>query len=179
MNREASGALGLVRFSAQELTELRYAALLHDFGKIGVAERVLQKPSRLMPELAQVILQRIEAHRHRRHHQIQTELLESLVSKGRAPTAEDVAGLDASVKVMHARMSAYRDAILRLQRPESSPLEADLLLVAEMEAVSFTASFGANEELLYADEARDLRILRGTLNANERQHIESHARLTQ
>ena len=47
-------------FSMDELTELRYAALLHDFGKIAVREDVLQKARRL-PELhIELIAQRFE-----------------------------------------------------------------------------------------------------------------------
>ena len=40
--------LGL-RFSNQELEELSYASLLHDFGKVGVPERVLLKAEKLYP----------------------------------------------------------------------------------------------------------------------------------
>lgn len=44
-------------FSDQHLKEIRYASLLHDFGKIGVAEQVLQKAKKLYPtELEQVQL---------------------------------------------------------------------------------------------------------------------------
>src|SRR5690606_3663083 len=38
-----------VRFSPRDLTELEYAALLHDFGKIGVREQVLVKAKKLYP----------------------------------------------------------------------------------------------------------------------------------
>src|SRR5215468_11253229 len=39
-----------VRFSAADMRELRYAALLHDFGKVGVRERVLTKSFKLYDE---------------------------------------------------------------------------------------------------------------------------------
>lgn len=38
-----------IRFSPAELRELRYAALLHDFGKVGVREHVLVKAKKLTP----------------------------------------------------------------------------------------------------------------------------------
>src|SRR5581483_9327462 len=41
------GWLGDVCFSAAELRELRYAGLLHDFGKVGVREHVLVKAKKL------------------------------------------------------------------------------------------------------------------------------------
>jgi HD-GYP domain-containing protein (c-di-GMP phosphodiesterase class II) len=42
--------LGGIRFTREQLTELRYAALLHDFGKIGVREHVLTKEKKLRPQ---------------------------------------------------------------------------------------------------------------------------------
>ena len=38
------------RFSAEDLRELRYAALLHDFGKVAVRENVLTKALKLFDE---------------------------------------------------------------------------------------------------------------------------------
>ena len=40
---------GRVRFSREQLRELRYAGLLHDFGKVGVREQVLVKQKKLYP----------------------------------------------------------------------------------------------------------------------------------
>lgn len=45
-------------FSHQTLKELRYAALLHDFGKIGVPEAVLQKEKKLYPSELDSIMAR-------------------------------------------------------------------------------------------------------------------------
>jgi len=45
-----------LKFSDQSLKQIRYAALLHDFGKIGVPEKVLQKEKKLYPnELYQLM----------------------------------------------------------------------------------------------------------------------------
>jgi HD-GYP domain-containing protein (c-di-GMP phosphodiesterase class II) len=41
--------------SGEELDEVRYAALLHDIGKIGIPDGILLKPSRLLPEEFQII----------------------------------------------------------------------------------------------------------------------------
>ena len=42
---------------AETLDNVRLGALLHDVGKIGVAEKILTKPSRLTPEEVRVIRQ--------------------------------------------------------------------------------------------------------------------------
>src|ERR687892_2392840 len=49
-----------VCFTGDELRELRYAALLHDFGKVGVREHVLVKSKKLYPADLDRIRQRIE-----------------------------------------------------------------------------------------------------------------------
>lgn len=58
-DREVRG-LQRVRFSRDDLEQLRYASLLHDFGKIGVREHVLVKSHKLPPDRRQMIELRIE-----------------------------------------------------------------------------------------------------------------------
>jgi HD-GYP domain-containing protein (c-di-GMP phosphodiesterase class II) len=55
--------LGLTR---EEMDDVRYAALLHDVGKIGVSDGILLKPGRLLPEEFQVI---------QRHSEIGSDLI--------------------------------------------------------------------------------------------------------
>jgi len=47
-----------IHFNEQSLKELRYASLLHDFGKIGVPEAILQKEKKLYPDELESILGR-------------------------------------------------------------------------------------------------------------------------
>ena len=61
---------GLARFrdlsvSSEQLTEVRYAALLHDFGKVGVRENVLVKANKLTEERLEVIRYRFELQKER------------------------------------------------------------------------------------------------------------------
>jgi len=49
---QVARALG---WEGEELRQIRYAALLHDVGKIGIPDGILLKPSRLLPEEFQVI----------------------------------------------------------------------------------------------------------------------------
>lgn len=43
VNMVGTGSLGLVYFNNRQIQEIRYAALLHDFGKVSIPERVLNK----------------------------------------------------------------------------------------------------------------------------------------
>ena len=53
LSREVSaattGKFETLRFSARQIQEIRYAALLHDFGKIGIPEAIVQKGQKLYP----------------------------------------------------------------------------------------------------------------------------------
>ena len=56
-DRANDGPFRDTKFSREQMRELRYAGLLHDFGKVGVREDVLVKSKKLPP----VLLERIEA----------------------------------------------------------------------------------------------------------------------
>ncbi len=45
-----------MKFTGSEMKEIRYASLLHDFGKVGVREEVLIKARKLYPAQMAVIL---------------------------------------------------------------------------------------------------------------------------
>lgn len=60
INRVSSGPLSLIRFSADDLRQLEIAALMHDVGKVGVRDAVLNKRNRLTDEALRVVVQRVE-----------------------------------------------------------------------------------------------------------------------
>src|SRR5260370_23033609 len=47
VDRRDSGPYGGIKFSRDQMREIRYASLLHDFGKVGVKEEVLVKAKKL------------------------------------------------------------------------------------------------------------------------------------
>src|SRR5258708_23124044 len=56
VDREPSGPYSGPRFSRNQVKELKYAALLHDFGKVGAREEVLVKAKKLYPlQFARVV----------------------------------------------------------------------------------------------------------------------------
>jgi len=59
VNRTPNGPYGAIHFTDQQIKEIRYASLLHDFGKVGVREQVLVKARKLQPERLERILQRL------------------------------------------------------------------------------------------------------------------------
>ena len=53
-------ALEDIRFTREQIEEVRYASLLHDFGKIGVREHVLVKAKKLYPHELRAVEDRFE-----------------------------------------------------------------------------------------------------------------------
>ena len=60
VERTDSGPYREVRFQREDLREIEYASVLHDFGKIGVREHVLVKAKKLFPHEVGLIQQRFE-----------------------------------------------------------------------------------------------------------------------
>src|SRR5205814_6727489 len=60
INNVKTGPLSLYRFSSDDLRQLEIAALMHDVGKVGVRDAVLNKRNRLTDEALRVVLQRID-----------------------------------------------------------------------------------------------------------------------
>jgi len=58
-NRTGAGPLSAVFFTPTQMRELRFAAMLHDIGKIGVNESVLQKEKKLFPHELDIIGMRL------------------------------------------------------------------------------------------------------------------------
>jgi response regulator RpfG family c-di-GMP phosphodiesterase len=59
VDRLPHGPFADVHFTREEVEQIKYASLLHDFGKIGVPEDILLKPKKLPQERALLLEQRI------------------------------------------------------------------------------------------------------------------------
>ena len=164
---------GAVRFSRDELTQLRYAALLHDFGKVGVREAVLTKARKLYPERLSLIQERFR-HAFRAHEAgLLRRLVGDLAATERPPAREDLAALDRDVAEVRSRLDEIMALILRANEPTVLEAECSELL----EDVASEVFLGPDDEalsLVWPEEAADLLVPRGSLNEVERREVESH-----
>jgi HD-GYP domain-containing protein (c-di-GMP phosphodiesterase class II) len=158
------------RFSHRDLKELEYAALLHDFGKIGVREEVLVKAKKLHGhELEQVRARFAYARK-----ALEAELLSrkiALIEAG-APRAE-LSRLDEELAVRGAAL----DEAFRQVRDANEPTvlsEGDFSRVAEIGRMTYVQPDGACAPLLTSSEVESLQVRRGSLNEREIEQIRSH-----
>ena len=175
--RSTTGPYREVRFSTDQLRELRYAALLHDFGKVGVREEVLIKAKKLPPTL----FERVEA-----RFDLIRRTLEADFHQQRAQLLEET-GMDGYRKASGRIRSEYeqrmreldelRAAVRRANEPSVLPEAAAEIL----ETVSRQTFRGPDDALLpyvTQDELHFLRIPKGSLDDRERREIESHVEQT-
>ncbi len=154
-------AFAPVRFSPQELTELHYASMLHDFGKVGVREEVLLKATKLYPwEIAEVEMR------------FRLAALEAVLESVREELAEHQ--LNTRLAVLQEDLALVR----RLNRPNVPITDPDRLAIRAV-AERWRLSGGQREELvLRPREVERLCIPRGSLDPEERLEIERHVEHT-
>jgi HD-GYP domain-containing protein (c-di-GMP phosphodiesterase class II) len=175
VDREPQGPYADLRFSREQMKELRYAALLHDFGKVGVREEVLVKAKKLYPLQYSRLLDRFDYIRRDIDARIAQQKVELLLSR---PRKDSEAGarlqlLDAEAARLLGELNRYVDFITRANEPTILPsTEFDLL--AEISQKTYRDPRGAERPYLTSEEVRYLSIPRGSLDTNERRQIESH-----
>ena len=167
------GPLRDVRFSAQDLRQIEYAGVLHDFGKVGVRENVLVKAKKLYDWQRDAIKLRF----HYIRKALEAEALRgklALVSKGgAAAVTELLAQADGELGQQLARLDEAWKAIAAANEPTllEQPVLSRLREVARWEYVD---ADGRRRPYLEPGELEALEVGRGSLTPAERREIESH-----
>jgi len=86
VDRSDESTFRAVSFSREQIRELRYAGLLHDFGKVGVREQVLVKAKKLYDTDLGLIRERAAFLRRSAEWQFERERADYLERHGRAGT---------------------------------------------------------------------------------------------
>jgi HD-GYP domain-containing protein (c-di-GMP phosphodiesterase class II) len=170
VNGVGAGPLAGVRFGPESLRELRYAALLHDFGKVGVRENVLVKAKKLYDWQLEQIRYRFEAARAT----LEANYLRLKARGANEPGREQLfAKLDAEFERELAQLQASFELVRRVNEP-AIMAEDQAESLAALAALSYPRTDGQQEPLLEPWELGKLSIGKGSLDENERLEIESH-----
>jgi HD-GYP domain-containing protein (c-di-GMP phosphodiesterase class II) len=173
VDRLSDGPYRDLRFTHPQLRELRYAGLLHDFGKVGVREEVLVKEKKLYPRDLEVIRHRFAFLLQEADLSFERERHEVLLTCGRDSYDRALSALELSRRAARDRITHYLDAILRANEPTVLP-EGTFEDLREMRNQSYVDFDGVERPLLREDELRFLMIQKGNLDDRERREIESH-----
>lgn len=173
VDREPRGPYGDLRFSREQMKELRYAALLHDFGKVGIREEVLVKAKKLYPLQLVRVLDRFDYIRRDIEARIAQQKVEALLSLSRKPAAERMRLLDEESRRQLGELERFAEFIAKANEPTLLP-SGDFELLSQIAQKSYREPNGAERPYLSTQEVRFLSIPRGSLDADERREIESH-----
>ncbi|MGD0527973.1 MAG: HD domain-containing phosphohydrolase [Polyangiaceae bacterium] len=157
-------------FTPEDLRELEYASLLHDFGKIGVREKVLVKAKKLYDE-------RLELVRVRFDYVARTLEAEVLARKVRAlesgATREQLEALDRELAQRRAGLDAAWEAVCTANEPTVLS-SGDFARIEAISHETYVDLRGDVRALLDDEEVTCLKVTRGSLTTQEFDEIRSH-----
>ncbi len=172
-DRVETGPLRAVRFTPEEMQELRYAAILHDFGKIGVREEILVKAKKLYPSHLEIIRQRVELIKQGLELNYSRRKIAYLLERGRERFAEQFAAYDAELVALVQEIDEYLKLVVAVNEPSVVPQDF-AGTIQQVALKSFTDHLGTPRTIITPEEARVLAIPKGSLTEEERIQIQSH-----
>src|SRR5579859_2545612 len=173
VDRESRGKYADLRFSREQMKEIRYAALLHDFGKVGVREEVLVKAKKLYPLQFARLMDRFDYIRRDIEAWTAEQKVEALLKLSKKAAAERVKALDTEADSLLGELERFTEFVARANEPTIMPSN-DFAMVSEIAQKTFRDPRGAQRPYLSTEEVQLLSIPRGSLDVEERRQIESH-----
>jgi len=173
LDKIKSGPYAKTSFTSDQIREIRYASLLHDFGKVGVREKVLVKAKKLYPYDLQTIDERFAFIKRTLQYEFSQKKLDYLLAKNRQATLEELGFFDRELEAAMKEMDDYLKLILEANEPtvlESGSFEK-ILSIAKMTYLDINQT---PRHLLLDPETTVLSIRKGSLSQDERLEIESH-----
>lgn len=175
VDRDDRPELRGIGFDRDQLREIRYAALLHDFGKVGVREHVLRKEKKLHHADMRLLEQRFHYARACLERQAYRQLIESHAEGELSIAAfrEELRRIDARLHEEFARLDKFLAAIRCANEPAISYTEVAAELKDVLSYVYRDAD-GAELRLVDEFEFSALSVSKGCLTTDERHQIEAH-----
>ncbi len=155
----------------EQFKELRYACLLHDFGKVGVRERILIKAKKLNPGQLEVIQARFEFVQRSVQVKYATDKLEAIRSD--STNLEQLLDIDRRLEEDLRQLRLWFEAIASANEPTVLP-EDKASMLDVLSRQTYIDMSGHEHPMLDTQEFRFLSIRKGTLDEQERLEMESH-----
>jgi HD-GYP domain-containing protein (c-di-GMP phosphodiesterase class II) len=196
LSQEASsittGVLHSIYFSDRQIQEIRYAALLHDFGKVGIPEAILGKRKKLYPDQLEIIRHRFAlARRTLEMECAQNKFKYLLEHPGHThrDTNSDVGcshcqkleQLDSQLTQTIETLEYYLEFIQQLNEPDAvirrdfqAFSEETSAQLAALSQYTYRDVDGSTKPLITEEEMTQLLVPRGNLTPKERLGIEAH-----
>ena len=173
VDRTTSGKYRDTNFTRDQLKEIRYAGLLHDFGKVGVREGVLVKAEKLYPGEMEFIRSRFDFIKKSKECKSLEKKLSVIREKNAGDCQKYFEEIDNELKEELIKIDAYLNEIEEANIPTILEDErfGELTNIA---AKMYQDYSGGELKYLTPYELNLLSIRKGTLDEKERLEIESH-----
>ncbi len=162
-----------INFSGEQVREIRYASLLHDFGKVGVREQVLVKEKKLYPLQLETIRARFDFVMKNVENEAAQRRIDYLLQFGRDGFDQFSARLEEETRAELERLRNDFAFIAKSNEPTVLP-EGEFQHLQQLAARDYEDIRGEKRLLLDPEEVRILSIRKGNLDPGERGEIESH-----
>lgn len=170
VDHESGGPYKDAAFSREDLRELEYASLLHDFGKIGVRERVLVKAKKLYDESLEALRLRFDFVTR----SVEADVLRrKLAAIERGAPKADLDALDAEYANRKAELEAAWQIIVAANEP-TVLAAGDFAKIEGLAKEAYYDLRGEMRFLLEPEETVALSVKRGSLTPKEYDEITSH-----
>ncbi len=175
INDMHEGPFADVKFSEKDMLQIRYASLLHDFGKVSVNEEVLTKSKKLFPYELENLKSRYKYIRKSIESDYRQECLDYIDKNGLEKYNAAKPEMD---EAFQKRLQEIDDTInLLIKSNEPTVLEEGCSnRIAELSSSTYKDKEGNETPYLTERETTALSIKRGSLSESERLEIESHVK---
>jgi HD-GYP domain-containing protein (c-di-GMP phosphodiesterase class II) len=171
--RAVAGPFRDLHFSPDEIREIRYASLLHDFGKVGVREDILVKAKKLAPLRLELIRQRAEILKRGLELRYARQKLGRLLRGPRDGFEAQAAMWDLELEALVGEVDTHLSTVGAANEPAVMPADA-AAGIRSIAVRAFVDHLGDSHTIITPEEAEILSITRGSLTREEFRQIQSH-----
>ena len=166
-----------VKFTYDQMREIRYASLLHDFGKVGVREKVLVKSKKLETYQLDIIKWRFYYLIKDLESKFNQKKLDYLKSNGSSEFTSYETKIDSEFALEKERLSNLMEIVIKCNEPTVLEQSSSNLL-DDIAKINYEFVDGSSYPLITEFEYNFLSIKKGSLDLKERLEIESHVEHT-
>ena len=173
VDRADDGPYRGTKFSKEQRKAIRYAALLHDFGKVGVHEQVLLKPKKLYKSELELVKRRHAFIRRTAERELWRKRAEFLEQNGKNGYEEFAQALAAAHQQELQELDRFLEIVLQANEPTILP-DGSFEELKAWSKRKYLGLDGEQKTFLSPDEMNYLTIRKGSLDEAERHEIETH-----
>jgi HD-GYP domain-containing protein (c-di-GMP phosphodiesterase class II) len=172
IDRTNNGPYKNISYNRDDIQQIKYAGLLHDFGKIGVRENVLIKAKKLYPEQLDQIRMRFQLITKSMEIENYRQKLALVSNNGKKTIQQEIKKFDREIQKRKNELENYLYIIEQANEPQILQEKVHEKIV-RLGRKSFKEN-GNLHPYLTSEEIEFLSISKGSLSAEERHEIESH-----